>query len=147
MASPLTLNQSPNWVSLSSKIGRMVPSLVGPTLIKILPPQLTVIITYLEQDAYFFIPSISRSYLWQEFTHGHHITKAQISSDAPGFLVNSQGIFPLVLNQMTWLPPIRPRIETSVFLSHTSSPPVIGHHQIFGWTAKVSLVISINVQH
>ena len=48
MASPLTLNQSPNWVSLSSKIGRMVPSFVGPTFIKILPPQLTVIITYLE---------------------------------------------------------------------------------------------------
>ena len=41
IASPFTFNQSPICVSLSWKIGEIVPSEAGPTFISKLPPQLT----------------------------------------------------------------------------------------------------------
>jgi len=43
MASPFIFNHDPNCLNLSSNIGTIIPSFVGPTLIKILPPQLVVL--------------------------------------------------------------------------------------------------------
>jgi len=65
MASPFTPSQLPSWRSRSSNIGTITPSAVGPTLIKMFPPQLQqrVILSALVQLAHVFgvTPKLGRS--------------------------------------------------------------------------------------